>query len=133
MSKHESALVAPDLPLRVNLTCLENIALIDQLHQHASWVNASVRAQQLLSCMGYADIAMKRDEDLSYSQRFAVKMARAIMLKRQLIVIDRPALLLPDVFYPQILRATLACLLHEARDYVIIDYSWHTPLYETPS
>jgi ABC-type Na+ transport system ATPase subunit NatA len=81
--------------------------------------------------MGYQDIATKRDEDLSYSQRFAVKMARAIMLKRQLIVIDRPALLLPDVFYPQILRSTLACLLHEACEYVIIDYSWYTPLYET--
>jgi ABC-type Na+ transport system ATPase subunit NatA len=81
--------------------------------------------------MGYQDIATKRDEDLSHSQRFAVKMARAIMLKRQLIVIDRPALLLPDVFYPQILRSTLACLLHEACEYVIIDYSWYTPLYET--
>ena len=125
--------MSPALPLRVNLTCLENIALIDQLHQHASWANASTRAQQLLTCMGYPDIAMKRDEDLNYSQRFAVKMARAIMLKRRLIVIDRPALLLPDVFYPQILRTTLACLLHEAREYVIIDYSWHTPLYETQS
>ncbi|BBP00884.1 hypothetical protein [Sulfuriferula nivalis] len=124
-------MISPELPLRVNLTCLENIALIDQLHQHATWIHASERAQQLLTCMGYQDIATKRDEDLTYSQRFAVKMARAIMLKRPLIVIDRPALLLPDVFYPQILRSTLACLLHEACEYVIIDYSWYTPLYET--
>jgi ABC-type Na+ transport system ATPase subunit NatA len=128
---YDSALVSPDLPLRVNLTCLENVALIDQLHHHASWESASARAHQLLSCMGYKHIAEKRDEDITHSQRFAVKMARAIMLKRPLIVIDRPALLLPDVFYPEILRAMLACLLHETLEYVIIDYSWYAPLYET--
>jgi ABC-type lipoprotein export system ATPase subunit len=125
-----TALISPDLPLRVNLTSLENIALIAQLHQHTSWADASQRAQQLLHAMCSDDIALKRDEDLSYMQRFVVKTARAIMLKRPLILIDRPACLLPDVFYPEVLSRILNGVHDEIPHYTIVDYHWNRPLYE---
>ncbi|ARU31602.1 hypothetical protein CAP31_07840 [Sulfuriferula sp. AH1] len=80
--------------------------------------------------MTHGDIALKRDEDLTLTQRFAVKMARAIMLRRPLIVIDRPALLLADVPYPQVLHDMLDCLQHEYSDHRIIDYIWNQSVYE---
>lgn len=129
-SGYECALVSPDLPLRVNLTSLENIALIAQFHHATPWREASAQAQQVLDCMTHGDIALKRDEDLTLTQRFAVKMARAIMLRRPLIVIDRPALLLADVPYPQVLHNMLGCLQHEYSDHRIVDYIWNQSVYE---
>lgn len=129
-SGYECALVSPDLPLRVNLTSLENIALIDQFHHATPWQEASAQAQRVLDCMAHGDIALKRDEDLTLTQRFAVKMARAIMLRRPLIVIDRPALLLADVPYPQVLHDLLGCLQHEHSNHRIVDYIWNQSVYE---
>lgn len=80
--------------------------------------------------MTHGDIALKRDEDLTLTQRFAVKMARAIMLRRPLIVIDRPALLLADVPYPQVLHDILSCLQHEHSNHRIVDYIWNQSVYE---
>jgi ABC-type lipoprotein export system ATPase subunit len=129
-SGYACALVSPDMPLRVNLTALENIALITQFHHATPWQQASEQAQTLLDCTGHGDIALKRDEDLSMTQRFAVKMARAIMLRRPLVAIDRPALMLADVHYPEVLRAMLACLQHEYSDHCVVDYIWNRPVYE---
>ena len=125
--------MSPDLPLRVNLTALENIALAEQYHQTLSWTRASARAQRLLERCGNGDIALKRDEDLSFTQRFAVKLARAIQLQRPLLVIDRPALLLADIFYPPVLGTLLADLADEYPAHLVLDYAWHQPLYAHPA
>ncbi|WP_124950041.1 hypothetical protein [Sulfuriferula thiophila] len=122
--------MSPDLPLRVNLTALENIALITQFHHATPWKQASEQAQKLLDCTGHGDIALKRDEDLNMTQRFAVKMARAIMLRRPLVAIDRPALMLADVPYPHVLRTMLGCLQHEHSDHRVVDYVWNQSIYE---
>ena len=116
--------------MRVNLTALENIALITQFHHATPWKQASEQAQKLLDCTGHGDIALKRDEDLNMTQRFAVKMARAIMLRRPLVAIDRPALMLADVPYPDVLRAMLGCLQHEHSDHRVVDYVWNQSIYE---
>ncbi|WP_461553407.1 hypothetical protein [Sulfuriferula sp.] len=121
--------MSPDLPLRVNLTALENIALIKQFHLNHTWAQASAEAQQLLDQCGHADIALKRDEDLTPTQRFAVKTVRAIMLARPLLVIDRPAELLPDAPYPHLMAAMLDKLADRLPDYQILDYDWNKPLY----
>jgi len=122
--------VSPELPLRVNLTALENIALIKQYHLNLSWKQASVDAQQLLDQCGHGDVAMKRDEDLTPTQRFAVKMARAMMLARPLLVIDRPAELLADTPYPKLLATMLGSLANKLPDHQILDYDWNKPLYQ---
>ena len=118
------------MPLRVNLTAHENIALITQFHHATPWEEASAQAQSLLDCTGHGNIALKRDEDLNMTQRFAVKMARAIMLRRPLIVIDRPAFMLADVPYPDALRAMLGCLQHEYSNHSVVDYVWNQSIYE---
>ncbi|BBP04072.1 hypothetical protein TPL01_32220 [Sulfuriferula plumbiphila] len=117
--------------MRVNLTALENIALVEQFHQAMSWTQASARAQRLLDSCGHGDIAMKRDEDLTPTQRFAVKLARAIQLRRPLLVIDRPALLLADVPYPDALGTLLARLADVYPAHRILDYTWNQALYGT--
>lgn len=119
--------------MRVNLTALENIALAEQYHQTLSWTRASERAQRLLDRCGNGDIALKRDEDLSYTQRFVVKLARAIQLQRPLLIIDRPAQLLADIFYPPVLGALLADLAGEYAEHRVLDYSWQQPLYAQPA
>ena len=124
------ALVSTTLPLRVNLTALENIALIQQFHARLNWLHASAQAQHLLDLAGHGDCAMKRDEDLTPTQRFAVKMARAIVQSRPLLVIDRPALLLPDSPYPTLLASLLHSLSDALPDYQILDYDWNKPLYQ---
>lgn len=129
-SKHECALVSPDLPLRVNLTTLENIALMTQFHHATPWQQASEQAQKLLECTGNGDIALKRDEELSMTQRCAVKIARAVMLRRSMLVIDRPAMLLADVHYPPVLQTMLNCLQREYGELRIIDYIWNQSIYE---
>jgi hypothetical protein len=73
---------------------------------------------------------MKRDEDLTPTQRFAVKLARAILQSRLLLVIDRPALLLPDSPYPGVLAGLLHSLTGALPDYLILDYDWNKPLYQ---
>lgn len=116
--------------MRVNLTALENIALIRQFHLNLTWTQASVEAQRVLDQCGHGDVAMKRDEDLTATQRFAVKMVRAIMLSRPLLVIDRPAELLPDAPYPRLLAAMLDSLADKLPDHQILDYDWNKPLYQ---
>ena len=121
--------MSSSLRLRVNLTALENIALIRQYHAGLSWSRASAEAQQLLDLSGHGDCAMQRDEDLTSAQRFAVKLARAISQARPLLVIDRPALMLPDMAYPRHLAALLESLSERLPDYRILDFDWHKPLY----
>ncbi len=115
--------------MRVNLTALENIALIQQYHAGLSWTHASAEAQQLLDLSGHGDCAMQRDEDLTSAQRFAVKLARAISQTRPLLVIDRPGLMLPDIAYPQQLATWLENLSGRLPDFRILDFDWHKPLY----
>ena len=101
-----------------------------QFHHATPWHQASIQAQNLLECTGHGDIALKRDEELSMTQRCAVKIARAIMLRRPLLVIDRPAMLLADVHYPPVLQTMLDCLQREYGELRVIDYIWNQSIYE---
>jgi ABC-type polar amino acid transport system ATPase subunit len=125
------ALVSPDLPMRVNLTGGDNVALGWQYHDRVTARDAIDRALRLLADLGHPDAAHKRDEDMSPLERFAVKLARAHSLARARLVIDRPALLLPDVFYPEAVRALALRLPDPAPDCVVVDFAWNKALWET--
>ena len=70
------ARVALDLPLRANLSALDNIALIPLYQRHYSAAESSRLAQAMLHQLGYADIAPLRDPDMTPAQRFVTKLAR---------------------------------------------------------
>jgi ABC-type polar amino acid transport system ATPase subunit len=122
------ARVALDLPLRANLSALDNIALIPLYQRHYGALEAGQQAQALLAQLGHADIAALRDPDMTPAQRFVTQLARALMLKRPRLVIDRPGAMLYDVPYPRFIRQ-LAAQSGLAGTWEIYDFSWNQALY----
>ena len=122
------ARVAPDLPLRANLSAVDNIALIPLYQGHYSAPESGIRAQKLLEQLGHLDIALLRDPDMTPAQRFIAKLARALILKRPRLVIDRPGAMLYDVPYPDFIRR-LAAQAEMAGTWEIYDFSWNQVLY----
>ena len=122
------ARVSGELPLRANLSALDNIALIPIYQRHFSVDESNRQAQQLLEQLGHAAIAPLRDPDMTPAQRFVTKLARALILKRPRLVIDRPGAMLYDVPYPAFIR-TLAMQAEMAGTWEIFDFSWNQALY----
>jgi ABC-type polar amino acid transport system ATPase subunit len=122
------ARVALDLPLRANLSALDNIALIPLYQRHFSAAESAQQAQTMLEQLGHADIAPLRDPDMTPAQRFVTKLARALILKRPRLVIDRPGAMLYDVSYPLFIRQ-LAAQTGMVGTWEIYDFSWNRPLY----
>lgn len=125
----DTACVALDLPLRANLSALDNIALIPLYQRHYDAAESARQAQDLLGQLGYADIALLRDPDMTPAQRFVTKLARAIILKRSRLVIDRPGAMLYDVPYPAFIRQ-LATQAEMTGTWEIFDFSWNQALYK---
>ncbi|MEW6591323.1 MAG: hypothetical protein AB1418_09830 [Pseudomonadota bacterium] len=122
------ARVSHELPLRANLSALDNIALIPLYQRHFSAAESARQAMNLLELLGHAEIAPLRDPDMSPAQRFITKLARALILKRPRLVIDRPGAMLYDVPYPDFIHR-LAAHADIAGSWDIYDFSWNQVLY----
>jgi ABC-type polar amino acid transport system ATPase subunit len=122
------ARVSHELPLRANLSALDNIALIPIYQRHFSVDESNRQARQLLEQLGYAAIAPLRDPDMTPAQRFVTKLARALILRRPRLVIDRPGAMLYDVPYPAFIRQ-LAAQAEMTGTWEIFDFSWNQTLY----
>ncbi len=125
----EAMLVSESLPLRANLSVLENIAIVLQYRLNLGYEAAADQSWALLAQLGQTDAAFKRDPDLTGEARFTAKLLRALILPQPIILIDRPALLLPDIHYPAFLEATLPRLEDRYEACWIVDYPWNEPLY----
>jgi ABC-type lipoprotein export system ATPase subunit len=123
------ALVSPDMPLRANLSALDNIALIPQYRDNLAYDIAADTAWLLLDQAGHQAIAYKRDPDLSHAERCVTKLLRAVIGEPPIILIERPALLLPDTNYPSFLFDLLQKLSQNLKTCWIVDYEWNQPLY----
>ncbi|MEW6133518.1 MAG: hypothetical protein AB1591_10215 [Pseudomonadota bacterium] len=123
------ALVSPDLPLRANLSARENIALIPLYQKHFDANEASRQAQGLLAQLGFAAIGDKRDPDMNASERFVAKLARALILRRPRLLIERPGAMLYDIPYPAFLRQLAARYDGAPAAWEVFDYDWNRPLY----
>ena len=62
------------------------------------------------------------------AQRFVTKLARALILKRSRLVIDRPGAMLYDVPYPEFIQQ-LAAQDSMNGIWEIFDFSWNRVLY----
>lgn len=125
----EVARVALDLPLRANLSALDNIALIPLYQRHYGAAESARQAQAMLDQLGYADIALLRDPDMTPAQRFVTKLARACILRRPRLVIDRPGAMLYDEPYPAFIQH-LASQASMTGTWEIYDFSWNQVLYK---
>ncbi len=123
------ARVSPDLPLRANLSARDNIALIPLYQRHHSAAESNQQALLLLDQLGHADIADLRDPDMSPAQRFVTKLARALILRRPRLVIDRPGAMLYDVAYPQFIQHLAARIDSPDGKWEIYDFTWNRALY----
>ena len=117
------------MPLRANLAVLENIAVVPQYNQNLSYQDAIDVAWNLLLQAGYKDTAYKRDPGLSHEERFVAKLLRAAVSHPDLLLIDRPALQLPDTRYPPFVDDLLRRMENHLNDCWILDYQWNEPLY----
>ena len=122
------ARVALDLPLRANLSALENIALIPLYQRHYNAAESARQAQAMLDQLGHADIALLRDPDMTPAQRFVTQLARALILKRPRLVIDRTGAMLYDVPYPAFI-GKLAAQADMTGTWEIYDFNWNQVLY----
>ena len=122
------ARVALELPLRANLSALDNIALIPLYQRHYGAAETALQALTMLDRLGYADIALLRDPDMTPAQRFVTKLARALILKRPRLVVDRPGAMLYDVPYPSFIQQ-LAAQADMTGTWEIYDFSWNQVLY----
>ncbi|HEY0663506.1 MAG TPA: hypothetical protein VGD18_02740, partial [Thiobacillaceae bacterium] len=96
--------------------------------RHYNAAESNRQALQLLEQMGHTEIALLRDPDMTPAQRFVTKLARALILKRPRLVIDRPGAMLYDVPYPVFIRQ-LAAQAEMTGMWEIFDFSWNQPLY----
>ena len=124
-----AGLVSTEMPLRANLSLLDNVALIPQYRHNLDYDTAAAQAWKLLLLSGHESAAMKRDPQLTHTERFVAKLLRAAIERPPIILIDRPALLLPDTHYPPFLKDMLARLSDHLHDCWILDYRWNAPLY----
>jgi ABC-type lipoprotein export system ATPase subunit len=127
----QAAMVSDDLPLRANLSVLENITVVLQFRTNTYIGEAADRAWELLQLVGSTGCAERRDPELSHEERFLAKLLRAIVMTPPLILIDRPAHMLPDSNYPFFLNDTLRALEGRFEQCLILDYAWNAPLYSS--
>ena len=127
----QAMLVSENLPLRANLSVLENITVVLQFRTNTYIGEANDTAWKLLTQAGHTGCAEQRDPDLTYEERFVAKLLRAIVLSPPIILIDRPAQLLPDTTYPFFLNKLLLALEGRFEQCWILDYAWNAPLYNS--
>lgn len=129
----EAALVTSRLPLRANLTVLENIAVVPRVRRGLRRADAQHYALQLLEAVGLDASADKLDPDLTHEERFLTKLLRAVALAPPIILIDRPGYLLPDIYYPVFCATHLEGLEGRYAQCWIVDYIWNAALYPPPN
>ena len=127
----QAILVSESLPLRANLSVLENLTVVLQFRTNTYIGEANDTAWKLLTQAGYTACAEQRDPDLTYEERFVAKLLRAVVLTPPIILIDRPAQLLPDTHYPFFLNRLLLALEGRFEQCWILDYAWNAPLYNS--
>lgn len=121
------ARVSLELPLRANLSALDNIALIPLYQSHIKAAEAGRQAMALLDQLDHASIAQLRDPDMTASQRFVTQLARALILHRARVIIDRPGAMLYDVAYPAFITQLAARV--PSGTWEIFDYQWNQCLH----
>lgn len=128
MNDVEVARVSLDLPLRANLSALDNIALIPLYQRHIKAAEAGHQAMALLEQLDHTHIVKLRDPDMTPSQRFVTQLARALILQRPRLIIDRPGAMLYDVAYPAFIKR-LAARVSTLGTWEIFDYQWNQCLH----
>lgn len=124
-----AAVISSLFPLRCNLTGAENIAFVRQFHGHEKRGKSLAAAREVLAWSGYGSAADKRDGDMTEQERLATMVARARMLDRTVLLVDRPGAMLPNTDYPAWIFSLLTQYSDQFEHLEVLDYEWNRPLY----
>ena len=83
-------------PLLSNLSVLENITLIKEVHERLSYDEAKIPAYEALERVGYRHINQLRSAQCNEKERFIAQLIRASMMQYAKIVVITPFVLLSD-------------------------------------
>lgn len=125
----DAAVISSLFPLRCNLTGAENIAFVRQFHAHEKRAKSLASAREVLEQAEYGSALAKRDGDMDEEERFATKVARAQMLGRPVLVVDRPGTMLPNMDYPPWIFSLMTHFSSRFEHVAVLDYEWNRPLY----
>lgn len=122
--------ISQDSVLRANLTVAENIAWLPMFFSGVGRAHGLAQASALLHDAQFDHLASMRPAQLSAEERFVAVLLQ--LLAKQTVgewLLDRPALLLPNVHYPVFLVELLGRLRAHFEACTIVDYAWNAPLY----
>ena len=91
------AVVSEDIPLLVDLSVNENIALILEYHYKYSVKNATIYTNQLLKKCGYIELSNKRPFKLNKKDKFIIQCIRAYVSPKDKVAIIKPFSMLDRV------------------------------------
>lgn len=128
-TQKESTLVSVETPLIANLDMCENIALIKEVHENLSVVDAETEAIEVLVAFGLGEVSRKRVAHLSKETLFWVMYIRAMMTKDECVMIELPGEILGSLFNIQ--RVITSMQKHESTKQIfILDVVSHQKYYE---
>jgi len=120
----QAAPVSIDIPLISNQEVWLNIALIRQYHENMPRGEAEHIALNTLQRLGLANIAYKRNPDLTDEERFCAMLIRASMVRDASIIIDRPFKIIPHLKDGDYIFQTLQKIEDSYSSCHIYDYEW---------
>ncbi len=117
-------------PLLSNLSMLENISLVLQVHERIGRKQAHQKALDALSLLGLDNLAILRYEACSNKEIFLVQLIRACIQKDVKIIIEQPFMLLSDAIDLNNILGSLDKLGIAHERVLIIDLKHQEKFYE---
>ena len=117
-------MVSAQAPLISNLDAWLNVALIRQYHENLPRDQARREVLASLDRFGLGAVADRRISSLDDQERFCIMLLRAAMVKRSVLVIDRPFQIMPDLQDVRYVGRSLKWIDDLYEECHIFDYVW---------
>jgi ABC-type nitrate/sulfonate/bicarbonate transport system ATPase subunit len=124
LHKARLGMVSAQAPLISNLDAWLNVALIRQYHENLPRDRARREVLASLDRFGMGAIADRRISSLEDQERFCIMLLRAAMVKRAVLVIDRPFQIMPDLQDARYVGRSLKWIDDLYEECHIFDYVW---------
>jgi len=124
LHKARLGMVSAQAPLISNLDAWLNVALIRQYHENLPRDRARREVLAYLDRFGMGAIADRRISSLEDQEQFCIMLLRAAMVKRAVLVIDRPFQIMPDLQDARYVGRSLKWIDDLYEECHIFDYVW---------
>jgi len=122
--------VSTQTPLLSNLSMLENIILISQVHENINYKKSKEKGLLALESLGIGHIAHYRYVDCSTQEKFYAQLIRANMMKDAKIIMEQPFRLLDEQIKVSFILNALEKLNIDTSRLHILDLQHMQPYYE---